>query len=193
MVRQKQFICILLFSMLTIGKTFAQKDDKTGVSNITKLNFLLPGVSLEQKFSKFKTIYIFAYLDFFLVKTNSYYGSKSHLNVAPSLDLEFRNYYNFKTRMKNNLRTEMNSLNYIAPVYTASYVNSPPNSNKMKLIQQFGAVWGIQRNYPRRFSLDLNVGLGYLFNATSYSNNNSIWPIAQFTLGVWLNKKVPKS
>ena len=83
----------------------------------------------------------------------------------------------------------MNSLNYIAPVYTASYVNSPPNSKKMKLIQQFGAVWGIQRNYPRRFSLDLNVGLGYLYNAASYQNNNSIWPIAQFTLGIWLNKK----
>ena len=81
----------------------------------------------------------------------------------------------------------MNSMNYLAPAYTATAIKNAAGNSQ--LINILGVVWGMQRNYASRFSLDLNIGAGYLFNATGYSNNNSVQPMSQFTLGIWLNRK----
>ena len=48
-----------------------------------------------------------------------------------------------------------------------------------------GVVWGFQRNYPSHFSLDLNIGLGYVKAGTV----NGISPIGELNIGFWLGKK----
>jgi hypothetical protein len=61
-----------------------------------------------------------------------------------------------------------------------------------------GVVWGFQRNYRKRFSLDLNLGLGYLFSTATVLDNTGqtvrenlgeFTTLGQLTLGFWLNKR----
>ena len=60
-----------------------------------------------------------------------------------------------------------------------------------------GALWGMQRNYRKRFSLDLNMGVGYYFwnEVTIVSGKKTkeahaeFSPAIQFSLGFWLNRK----
>jgi hypothetical protein len=184
----RKLLLVTLYSVLLFfyKNAFAQKEEVPSVSNIVKLNFLMPGISYEQRIAKYKTIYFGAYLNAFISSKKYYTQTQSELNFGPTLDIEFRNYYNLKRRFRNNLRTVRNSANYIAPIYNGTYIktSSIPDA---RLISQIGAVWGMQRNYPKRFSLDFNVGLGYIFNNIGATNNNTIWPIAQVSLGFWLN------
>ena len=187
MTKREILFCILLILTLITKSLLAQNNDTIGVSNILKANFLFPGLSYEQKVSKFKTFYFSAHLNSYVARSTDYYGSQYYLFAGPAIDVEFRNYYNFNMRSKRNLRTNMNSVDYIAPIYIATYVNSPANTQNRRLVQQIGVVWGMQRNYSRRFSLDINGGIGYLFNAKEI--RNQLWPILQLRLGFWLNNK----
>ncbi len=182
------FYILLVSFSLSVNKVLAQKEESASVSNVTKFTFFLPGITYEQKVAKYKTLYFAAYMDIWLSQTKAHNKYRSNLAIGPTVNAQFRNYYNYKSRKRQNLRTELNSLNYISPIYLLTYIQTTNNSNP-QLINQLGAVWGMQRNYLKRFSLDLYGGLGYLFNGKGLSNNNSVWPIAQVSLGLWLNKK----
>jgi hypothetical protein len=49
----------------------------------------------------------------------------------------------------------------------------------------FGIVWGLQRNYKNRFSLDCSVGPSLYAPLV----NNEFDLIADISLGIWLGKK----
>lgn len=98
----------------------------------------------------------------------------------------------------------MNSVNYVAPVYSVLFndgqisENAYPEEENNRPVHTVGAVWGIQWNYKSRFSLDLNLGLGYGFGkSTFYGNNNQLeqrtscnaTAIIHLQLGFWLNKR----
>jgi len=97
----------------------------------------------------------------------------------------------------------MNSLNYISPMVEMVFSKrrvSVSNfvEDKRRPITTVGLAWGIQRNYPKHFSLDLNLGLGWLFtkvslpdgNGQPYTDHtNEFTSIGQITLGFWLNKR----
>jgi hypothetical protein len=66
-----------------------------------------------------------------------------------------------------------------------------------RAINTLGLAWGLQRNYPNRFSLDLNWGGGYLFtkvttmNSTGQfvsKNTGQFTTVGNVNLGFWLNK-----
>ena len=70
--------------------------------------------------------------------------------------------------------------------------------NNRRPINTAGIVWGMQRNYKSRFSLDFNVGLGYLFTTATLPDNNGhtikenvgkLSSVGQLNLGFWLNKR----
>ncbi len=181
------FILILLIATVPAKHLSAQKAVSQSVSNVFKVNFLFPGISYEQKVSRFKTIHISGYLNFLIASETVDLEHQYYLFAGPALKIEFRNYYNFKKREEKNLFTSMNSLNYVAPVYMATYVNSPMDAKAHRLIHQVGAVWGMQRNFSGRFSVDINAGLGYQF--CNEEIKNQLLPILQFGLGFWLNNK----
>jgi hypothetical protein len=62
-------------------------------------------------------------------------------------------------------------MNYISPLLkqksqNGKWLPSIPVSHHKKThrpIITSGLVWGLQRNYSRHFSLDINFGAGYLF------------------------------
>ena len=184
-------LSLILFATLISNNIFAQEKGKVGVSNVFKANFFLPGISYEQKIVNFTTVNFIAYMNILTAITSSqssYYGTVSKYYFCPAFNIEIRNYYNYKRRERKGARTEMNSLNYFGPLFNGNYLKATSNSDG-NLVSVIGAIWGMQRNYPKRFSLDFNLGLGYLFNAPVFKNNNSLYPIAQVTLGFWLNKK----
>jgi len=186
---KKNLICTIPLLTLFANVSFAQKNDNDVVENVTKATILLPGLAHEHKLGKASTIYIGAYMNIWFSSTSSFYGSNtSTVHVGPALDLSFRNYYNYKRRSDRGKRTEMNSLNYVAPAFIVTSIQKPFSSGS-EFVNLFGVVWGMQRNYPGRFSLDLDLGAGYLFNAQGFSNNNSVQPMSELTLGIWLNKK----
>ncbi len=182
------FGILLLVAMMCTNRLLAQKAENDGVSNVFKVNFLYPGISYEQKILKFTTINFIGYMNILATTQSGLSNEIQKVYFCPAFNLEIRNYYNYKRRQRKGLRTEMNSMNYAGPIFNGNYIKVSDKAGS-RLVNVVGAVWGMQRNYPKRFSLDFNLGLGYLFNAPVFKNNNSLFPLAQLNLGFWLNKK----
>ena len=196
-------ICFCALMILTVH-CFAQEELNSGVTNVTKVSLLVPGVSYEKKAGQFQTVFLQAFLS-----TSAYYSYSSSLGSSggvyfdPALKAQYRFYYNAARRAEKEKRTEMNSLNYVAPVWETVFsksavTESSLNEDKARAVHSVGVVWGLQRNYKSRFSLDLNLGAGYLFTkgteidyeGQQVSKNQSMFtPLGQLSLGFWLNKR----
>jgi hypothetical protein len=197
-------LCGIMASSFT---SFSQKKKKKGdATDVFKITFLNPGVSYEKRIGKFQTLYGQAFMNLSAVHYGSYYSGSSSTTFFfdPALTLQYRYYYNFTARSDKRRRTEMNSLNYLAPVYEAIFSKMPIDPAKIgatdnrRPISRLGLVWGIQRNYSGRFSLDLNLGYGIMFANSKYDNGlggtNSIKQsmgclMGQLNLGFWLSKE----
>ena len=75
---------------------------------------------------------------------------------------------------------------------------SSDGDTDLRSLNSFGIAWGLSRNYQKRFSLDLSVGLGYDYakrtTLNEYGeyitkNEGEIAPVGQMSLGFWLNKR----
>ena len=180
---------ILVMILLAYNTSYCQLGDpQQGVSSIFKLNFLMPGVSFEQKMASYQAIYLAAYMDVLYLNANETFSGQAHFYLTPSFNAEFRNYYNINKRDRKGLRTGMNSANYIAPLYIGRYTGRFELESPV-WVSQIGAVWGLQRNAPKGFSVDLNMGLVYTFHTQHYYYYGGLQPIVQLTLGFWMGEK----
>ena len=104
--------------------------------------------------------------------------------------------------LRQEKKTSLNNMNYIAAVgeFIASKrpIADGYESSDTRVIKNVGAVWGLQRNFPGRFSLDFSIGLGVLFAETTFIDDTGFiyWQkttrltsLGQFTMGFWLNKR----
>lgn len=191
---------------LSAGICHAQSHTNTDVTNITKLTFLNPGISYETRVGKWQTIYAQGFLN-----TSAYFswssslGTNSGVYFDPAATAQYRYYYNAANREAKGKRTEMNSMNYVAGIVETIFTQAAADEYHLKEVDRrpvttIGCAWGIQRNGLKRFSLDLNLGIGYLFTkGTMYNgdystdthtvNVSKITGIGQLNLGFWLNKK----
>jgi hypothetical protein len=205
-IKRKLF---LFFAITTIASNcFSQ--DETDIVNITKVTFLNPGISQELRIGKLQSIYLQAFMNTSAYFTySSSFGSESAIYFDPAVTGQYRYYYNAAKRADKDKRTEMNSLNYVGgvvetffskiPLYKDDIFADPPDEPKRRAVTRIGAIWGIQRNGMKRFSLDLNLGLGYMFGKTTnydfntgetYSSNRSqVTMLGQLNLGFWLNRR----
>ncbi len=194
---------VVLLAVSTVGYS----QTKYNVRDITKANFLNPGLSYEKSLNKNQTLYLNGFINtFFTFTISSSLGNSSAVLFEPSFNAQYRFYYNFEKREGNKKTTDLNNLNYVAPIYELNYTRrnflaNYISENKARAVNKIGAVWGLQRNYPRRFCLDFNVGLGYLFtNGTTIDNSNNFIKknisqptmLGHLNLGFWLNKKLVK-
>ncbi len=192
-----------LFAFIfTVTHCFSQQN--IDVSNFTKLTFLSPGISRELRVAKLQSIYLQAFMN-----TSAYFsysstfGTDGGVYFDPALTAQYRYYYNAVKRAAKGKRTELNSLNYIAGVLQTVFSDGAVSDgyliqDKRRPVNSIGAVWGLQRNGQKHFSLDLNIGIGYLFaKGTKYDENWSTYSspiseatvIGQLSLGFWLNKR----
>ena len=168
---------------------------------MTKLNFFDPGFSYEKRIGKLQSLTAQAFLSTSIyLGFSSSLGNTSSIDVYPALSLQYRYYYNAAKRNAKGKRTEMNSLNYISAITEVDFYNEeiPNDEREPRALKIIGLAWGFQRNYQKRFSLDLSLGLGYAFykqTVINYTgeyiteNKGSFTNIGQIGLGFWLNKR----
>lgn len=196
-------LCFCALMVLTVH-CFAQEESNSDVTNVSKVSLLVPGVSYERKTGKSQTLFLQAFLSTSVYYSySSSFGSSGGVYFDPALKAQYRFYYNAARRTEKGKRTEMNSLNYVAPVWETFFsdgavTESSVNEEKARAIHSVGVVWGFQRNYKSRFSLDFNLGAGYLFTKGTEIGNDGLpvkenqsllTPLGQLSLGFWLNKR----
>ena len=192
------FLLVLLFATITC---FSQEE--TDVTNVTKLTILSPGFSYEKSVRKQQTLKLEALMVFSAYFSwSSSFGNEAGVNFNPAFGIQYRHYYNAAKREGKGKRTAMNSLNYIGAVHQSMLVKRPwydtvSSNSKHRFLNTVGFVWGIQRNYYNRLSIDFNVGLGYVFgkDLSSYFGHQPkgfgerYVLITGVDLGFWLNKR----
>jgi len=199
-IKKITFLFLLIISI----NSFAQEKMQTDIVNITKVTFLDIGISYEKKVAKFQSILGQAFMNTSIsIGYSSSLGNTSSIKFDPALSLQYRYYYNYNRRQKKGKRTEMNSLNYLSPTFVTILTKKRISmshyvENNRRPINTVGVVWGIQRNYNKRFSLDFNLGLGYLFTTASLPDNTGqtikenierFSTLGQLNLGFWLNRR----
>ena len=136
--------------------------------------------------------------------SSSTFGTHGGVYFDPAAKAQYRYYYNAEKRSEKNKRTEMNSMNYVGglvqTVFTdVAYTDDHVHEDKRRPINTIGIIWGLQRNGSKHFSLDLNLGVGYVFGKgtkldevtwTLYSSAVSeVTAIISLNLGFWLTSK----
>lgn len=129
-----------------------------------------------------------AYMDGLIVSKSESANAQPHLFFTPSFKTEFRTYYNLLTRHAKGLQTARNNANYFAPLYMGRY-SSTGDYEPHTWVSQVGAVWGLQRNSPKGFSIDFNAGLVFTFDAKYYQYYDPTQIVVQLRLGYWIGKK----
>lgn len=197
----KAFLILLIFISV---KGFPQYKEESDIRDVTRVTFFNPGVSYEKRIAKFQSLYAQAFMNTsFALGFSDALGSTFNIHFDPGFTFQYRYYYNSAKRRAKGKRTEMNSLNYGSAILQTVFSNANVSSSyipeeKNRAINIAGVVWGFQRNYRKRFSLDLNLGMGYLFTTANISGNagqsntrsiGEFTTISQLDLGFWLNKR----
>ncbi|MEP7278803.1 MAG: hypothetical protein ABI813_09190 [Bacteroidota bacterium] len=194
--------CVFLF---IAAPGLSQKDPAADATTITKITVIVPGVSYEKRVGRQQTLQVqaFASIDFGIGYSSSF-GTTSFLHTSPAVGLQYRYYYNAERRSRIGKRTAMNSMNYVAPLYTMvfsswSISDAYLGEEKRRPIHSVRFAWGFQRNYENRFSIDINAGPGINFAKTTLYDQND-QPIGRKTasafaigiqvrIGCWLNRR----
>lgn len=197
----KIFLCICI---LVSTNCFCQNNESADVTDITKATFFNPGISYEKRIGKLQSLYAQIFMNTSIaISFSEALGNTSSIYFDPAVSFQYRYYYNFKARGDKGRRTEMNSLNYIAGALETTFSQESISSSYLtekdrRAIKVFGIVGGFQRNYPKRFSLDINFGPGYRYTRVTTMNNTGqlitknagqFTAISQLNLGFWLNKR----
>lgn len=197
------------FGLLTLlfiaGKCYAQSGETEDASTVFRANVLNPGLSYEIPIAPKQTILMFGGLHTsFGFGYSSSLGTTTSFGLNPIIGAEYRYYYNGRKRRDKGRRTALNSMNYLAPVYNVIFSDyqideeASVEESSIRPVHTIGAVWGFQRNYKSRFSLDINLGGAYVFaSSTFYESDGKVetrttgkfTTTSQIQIGFWLNKR----
>lgn len=188
-MRTTTILCMLL--LLYCTQANAQYRNKKAseqfTTDVTKITFIEPGIGHE--FAVGRNTSFFLRGGMTATPARDYDGEVTGLLYRPFLSTSYRAYYNAAKRMEMEKNTERNSANYIALLFLG--YSSPLNPGHdydhsyNNVMINTGVVWGMQRNYPSGFSLDLNLGLGY----QKVGDISGLNLIGEFNIGWCLGKK----
>ncbi|HMO63161.1 MAG TPA: hypothetical protein PKC39_13295 [Ferruginibacter sp.] len=195
---------LLAFLFLLRLPVFAQSDKEGSIRDITKITLLNPGFAYEKAIGQFQSVYLQAFINASATRTDFFGETERKYYLDPAFTAQYRYYYNYTKRQEKKLRTSNNNLNYVSGLIQTFFSKIPIEDleytpEKRRAVNFAGAAWGIQRNYPKRFCLDLGLGLGVLFTKTTYNeffsaekktiNQVMPYPYLQLNIGFWLNKQ----
>lgn len=199
-----------LLSILALIATLTShaQEEKPGreVRDVLRATLISTGLSYEKEIGNRSTAYGHLYVRGAIEET-PYGDNELGFFIDPVLNLQYRYYYNGMKRRERGRRTDMNSMDYIAGTWETWFTKAPLDGGSIERDSRrpattLGAVWGLQRNYRNRFSLDLNLGMGYRFAKTTNlsitgqpieRNIQRFTPIVQCHIGIWLNRREPPS
>lgn len=181
---QKLILLLFLFSGLF---SFSQNDIST--QTVWRINFINPGVELELPIANYSTIstnlgvgYNGAYPEL------TYGGGNGFIYIiAPFLDVQFKQFYNFNKRVDKGKTISGNSGNFISARLISNGPSISENiSRKSDFDFAIGPTWGIQREYGKLHLL-FDVGPQFYFDI---DGNTGFWPIMfQINLGLNLSSQ----
>jgi hypothetical protein len=181
-------VFILLAFLLLNAIAFGQdNEDRPVTEGVTKITFIEPGIAHEFPLGTSTSFFLRGGMTVSLAL--DYYDEIAGILFRPFVAGSFRVYYNFRKRGLLEKNTAKNSANYFALL--AIYA-TPPLNKSMEYrpvynaaLLNTGVVWGMQRNYPSGFSLDLNIGMGYVKEGSTLL----ISPVGELNIGWWFGKK----
>lgn len=178
----------LISLLLPFIALFSQQEQQNPYTEpVTKITFIEPGIAHEFPLGKSVTFFLRGGLT--ATTAVDYNDNFKGLLFRPFGAGSLRAYYNFAKRDLREKNTAKNSANYFAFLLIAATppLNKDTNYDQdlNKTLINTGVVWGLQRNYPSNFSLDLNVGLGYV----AAGNTSGLGLIGEFNIGWWLGKR----
>jgi len=184
---KKRYLVLVLFASLS---AIAQEYEKRGNTRILEksqfnLNFLTPGFNIEFRIGKNQTVSSSVAL---AVAT----PQEGYL-LAPAWNSRYRYYYNLNSRTRNGKNTSGNSGDYFAASYTI-FIPDYKIATNIEVpnfdLRFAGAVYGIQRSYPKGFYFDAALGAGFYLGD---GIDDGIGPSAHISLGWRLGKKKKKT
>lgn len=193
----------LLALLLFAAPGLSQDSPAPGLTRVTRVTFLAPGLSHERPLARRQSLYLYPH---FSVSAGwgSTFGFRA--DADPALAVHYRHYYNLDRRAAKGKSTGRNSGNYLAALYDVTYTTARVLSDQIteehrRPVHVLAAVWGLQRNGRKRFCLDLNLGGGYFFaKGTDWYDPQQRWVsvnssgpflYTNISLGFWLGKRIP--
>ncbi len=181
-------IYLLTVSLLFISLVSAQSDKNVEEQQF-KINFINPGVEYELGIAKNQTISLGIGLQFTAasVSTEFYYA------FLPTLNAQYRFFYNMERRLGKDKNISGNSGNYIAASGTMfSSLFFIGNVDDVTGSAGFiGPVYGIQRTYQKGFNFNMEFGVGLYFASASdfQTVDSGIGPTISFSIGWVLGRR----
>ena len=149
-----------------------------------KVVFLTPGLESEIGITSQTTLSL--ELTAGILYTNSF--NNKDLSFYPTLESQYRFYYNLEKRARKGKRVAYNSGNYIA--LFGRIQTGKALIGKTDFLHDYtfliGPTWGFQRTYKKGFNLAVDLGVVYGFNDIG---GKGILPVANIKLGWVLNKR----
>ncbi|RKR11985.1 hypothetical protein C8C83_3745 [Flavobacterium sp. 90] len=182
MKKKYLFLCL---AVLLFNGVYAQDEVVTSVrKHQFKINMFTPGFVYEHGFDTKNTLYSELSLNIGY-RHNDFYDESSWYFV-PTINEQFRHYYNLEKRAAKGKRTAYNSGNFFAASVSYNFESISSNSwfNEYSPSVTIGPLWGFQRTYKRKFNLELGLGAGV--NIDKY--DTEFTPIINFTLGWVIGK-----
>jgi hypothetical protein len=193
---------LLLFCCLVAFTSMAQTSSDD-VIDLYKVNVTWPGLSVEKRVNQLRTVQLEiavrpAFRNFPLWTTTD---SIFRLGMDPSVAIQYRAYSDPARRISRGRSTAQNSMNFFAFHFQSRYVDRNLGFFDLfdlrfrGLRNNLGVVWGIQRNYPEKTSLNAFIGGGFtgFLPINSPSGNSLTARPALFgglRVGFWFKKKV---
>lgn len=148
---------LLLIGPLTISAQYTP-EETTVEPHILRLHILSPGVEYELGLGRYTSINAFAGLTSALWYTQNE-GLMYFLN--PTINLQYRYYYNMRRRALKDKRTDYNSADFLA-VHLEGTGNTLLSNSDMSFQGNYaaGLVWGLQRTFQNGISLGGYIGPG---------------------------------
>lgn len=158
----KNFYLIIVSILCSNSLSFAQSVTRPGVEKGQFTYHLLAAASYEIGVNRISTLRFSGPLELGFLYESNMYGSELHTYLRPVIQTEFRYYYNLDKRAAKGKRTTNNSGNFIAPVVNlfGPAIAKSENVTVANFASVLGTVWGIQRNYGKKFNFQLSIGPG---------------------------------
>ena len=165
MIPTQKLATIIIFLLGTypaVGQSLLPDSIPHVERNLWKVNFLLPGAEYERALGEVTTVNVNPY---FGLGYSSNFALGDAWSVQPSLDVQFRRYYNLLRRAAKGKRTSGNSGNFVALDLIG--VGRSIVDREARLDTYYyglGPVWGLQRTYRSNFNLSFQAGGAYVTN-----------------------------
>lgn len=156
-------LSVLLFAAAQVQAQFTPAEPRTE-SHLLKFSILAPGIEYERSLTRFTTLNAYTGLS-----PSGAYTSETGFQyfLNPTVQLQYRYYYNMKSRQARGKNTAFNSANYLA-LHLEATGSSIISNSEDELDGNYGAavVWGFQRVYKSGLYLGGHVGPGIKVDAS---------------------------